>query len=69
MKLIIDHQNVKREIDGPWALCIGRFDAEQLKQILEDVLKSEETSFSYGWIDVPLKTKSSTNQTPKGWTE
>jgi hypothetical protein len=49
MKIIIEHSNTKREINGPFQLCINKSDLAALKQALNEV---SEDDWVYGWIGI-----------------
>ena len=62
MKMILARDGVKREIEGPFALLMGRRDMESLVQELRQILADDE--YSYGWriidthraVDIPANT-------------
>lgn len=49
MKLILNKNCVKREIEGPFELCVSEADARRLIVQLQDRL---DHGFSYGWITI-----------------
>jgi len=49
MKLIIEHRKTKREINGAFAICCGKNELQQLKEIIQTKL---EDDFAYGWINI-----------------
>jgi sRNA-binding carbon storage regulator CsrA len=68
-KLIIEHQDIKREIEGPMQICISR---KELKKLIKKLRKELKNDFCYGWIDLPNKNKkqdSIANQAPLKWKE
>lgn len=66
MKIIILKDNVKREIEGPFRLCMNRED----RRWLAEVLRCPE-DFYDGWFDVPEKIdfQGGVNMPPKKWTD
>lgn len=60
MKIIIDHQGCKREINGNFQICLSREDAQDMIRCLEQMQ-------TFGWVDVFNRPKSTTNQAPIGW--
>ena len=49
MKIIIEHGKTKRIIDGPFNICIGIKELNELKNIIDTTL---EGNFNYGWINI-----------------
>jgi hypothetical protein len=49
MQLIITHKKTKRIIEGPFSMCCGRKQLEELKSIIDTTLEGD---FHYGWINV-----------------
>jgi hypothetical protein len=67
MKIIIEHSDTKREIDGSFNIC-GSYN--DLKSIVDQINVELETTFSYGWVTIILdKQKSIKNTPPKNWDE
>jgi hypothetical protein len=67
MKIIIEHSDTKREIDGSFNIC-GSYN--DLKSIVDQIKMELETTFSYGWVTIISdKQKSIKNTPPKNWDE
>lgn len=49
MKLIISHRSIKRELETPFALCIGRDDLDMLIRELQQQMAGMGP---YGWIRI-----------------
>jgi len=49
MKIIIEHDGVKREIKGLFRVCLGEND---LKTMIQCLSQKHEEKKSYGWIDI-----------------
>lgn len=54
MRLIIEHRDRKREVDGPFNLCASRSDFEIIRTRLDEWLEDGGT---YGWIHITTSTK------------
>ena len=71
MKVIIDYDGVKREFDGPFHILLDSQSFWSLwramKKRRRDLKKRGQLSH-YGWLDVPLHAKMTTNTTPSPWT-
>lgn len=66
MKIIIEHGNAKREINGPFNICGSKEDLCSLRDQLNNQLESH--SFIYGWVNILCpKQKSITNTPPIEW--
>jgi hypothetical protein len=64
MKLVIEKDGVKREIDGPFRLCVSRLDAD----ILIAQLRHEPQT--YGWVTIhPEVLNGEPNSPPRKWAE
>lgn len=64
MKVVIDYDGVKREISGPFQICIGPDEAEALRQAILEFLDRGGT---FGWVTVYVRPPSTTNTAPIGW--
>jgi len=76
MRILIEQNGVKREIVGPFAICMGREDAENLVSCVREQLNRHcgddpEHRFSYGWIDIVDKHRAEPtgNLPPMPWIE
>lgn len=68
MKLIIEFNGVKREIDGDFAVCGSGRDLQLLMCALrERVGNGNEPQFSYGWIEVREPLPRVANLKPIPW--
>lgn len=47
MKIIIEASGIKRELRGPYRICLGADDLEILKR---RICGAQENGFHYGWI-------------------
>jgi hypothetical protein len=67
MKVIINHNGVPREIEGPFDICIGKEDLDQIYRILK---KKRKKGWHFGWINISdprERTESSPNTKPLKW--
>lgn len=65
MKLVLDKDGVKREIEGPFKICGSEADMKVLAKCLG--LRGEK--FTYGWLDIAELADSTVNTPPRKWTE
>lgn len=67
MKIIIEQDCVKREIVGPFAICIS----EQDRQTLIRCLSETDREWCSGWITICEKAivKTGTSTVPLAWTD
>ncbi len=49
MKIAIDHNGIKREIDGPFSICVSGAD---LARIYRKLRKAHKKGHFYGWIRI-----------------
>ena len=65
MKIIIEHGDTKREINGSFAICGSRNDLQNFVNQLQHHLSDD--SWCYGWTEIyaPLNRKGSTP--PVAW--
>ena len=53
MRILLSKDGIKREIETPFAICIGRDDLETLIRTLQELHGAMEgISSSYGWLRV-----------------
>ncbi len=64
MKIIISAGNTKREIEGPFAICVSKDDLDWIKTCL-----NASEPFYFGWIFITDKPKILSNCSPKKWDE
>jgi hypothetical protein len=64
MKAIIEYEGVKRQIDGPFSICIGRGNLETLIQCLSE---KQEGDLRYGWIEITERPERTPDSPPIGW--
>lgn len=65
MKLVIEHSDTKRTIDGAFCLCGSREDLASLAKQLQARLADE--SWSYGWVAVYPAPALKSNTPTKHW--
>lgn len=65
MKLVIEHSETKRTIDGAFGICGSRSDLLALIAQLQARLADE--SWSYGWVTVHPMFQQRSNTLPKDW--
>jgi hypothetical protein len=64
MKIIIEYDGVKREIEGPFNICGSAADLRSLSE----QLRGFDPDASYGWMSIRTTEASITpNQPPIGW--
>lgn len=66
MKILIDFNGVKREIDGPFWICGNRVDIATMQRTLYDAI---EAGHEYGWIAITDNPPLTANTPPIKWTE
>lgn len=67
MKLAIEHEAVKRSIDGPFEICGSSSD---LLRVAECIRNALEGGMAYGWVTIADKVPSCPPNTPPiGWKE
>ena len=67
MKIIIEYQGVKRQIEGPFEICASGADFKRLREQLSYGCMDE---FIYGWVKVrTVESESAANTSPIGWKE
>jgi len=66
MKIIIEHEGTKREINGPFNICIKEKDLITLSNKLNKVRK-RKGGFYYGWIKIKESAEFLANTEPKPW--
>lgn len=66
VKIIIEHGNTKREINGPFNICGSKQDLNDLKEQLERALQDD---FNYGWVEIVeyIKCDTIANTPPQKW--
>ena len=75
MKLIIEQDDVKREIHAPFSMCMGRQDMKDLIYRLQQTLGpddpvDDEPKHTYGWFEVwPHLPMGTPNTKPRKWAE
>lgn len=74
MKIVLSKDGVKREIETPFAICIGRDDLHRLISALSHMyasMRDEANGSSYGWgrIDEAHPDTCAPNQAPLKWTD
>lgn len=73
MKLIVDHQAIKRQIDGAFEICGSGRDLLRLADCIKGAVEGgggEHPELFYGWITVCDAVQSSPpNTPPREWTE
>lgn len=67
MKLVIDHSETKRQIEGAFSLCGSRSDLAELAAQIQNRLRDE--SWSYGWMTVYPAPVVHPNTKPRSWDE
>lgn len=69
MKLIIEKDGVKRELEAPFNLCIASDTIRDLQDQLSLILIDQERKGSgYGWVTIYPKTRTISNTKPIPWT-
>lgn len=67
MKLIIDAEGVKRELNAPFNLCAGAADLRALRDQLNLIL-ADDRAFYYGWVSVyPRPDATPSGSPPQPW--
>ncbi len=68
MKIVISQQGVKRELIGPYDICLSRQDLETL---LDRLNETYQENFAYGWIGIYERPRVEVvpNTTPLPWKE
>lgn len=64
MKITLDHNGIKRSIDGEFSICMSRTDMERICILLKNNLMHE---FSFGWIEIRDNLPFTPNQSPLPW--
>ena len=64
MEIVISAQGVKREIEGPFALCGSAADFSRLRDALTAFL---DNGGSYGWVEVVDRPVCAANTKPLPW--
>lgn len=67
MRIILSKDDIKREINSPFNICLSRLDAISLVAILQRELMNE--NWSYGWIHIAEEDMTSSNVPVKAWDE
>lgn len=67
MKIIIEFDGVKREINGDFSICGSGRDLKLLMQMLRDKIGDDGGSFGYGWVQIREPLTTATNTAPIGW--
>ena len=49
LSLVINQDGVKRKLEGPFAICVGRDSLLTLRSRLNEI---DMDSFAYGWITI-----------------
>lgn len=68
MKLILERDGIKREIESPFVLCISSKDAKRLIELLQTEL---DRGLTHAWVtihDIP-KVESVPSQAPRPWND
>jgi hypothetical protein len=65
MKLVIEHSETKRTIDGAFSICGSRGDLSAL--VVQLQARLDDDSWSYGWVTVYPALQQKSNTAPKGW--
>lgn len=65
MKIVIEHSQTKRLIDGTFGICASREDLESLARQIKARLADEQ--WVYGWMSVHPEPKPIANTYPKAW--
>lgn len=70
MRIILCKDTVKREIETPFAICIGADDLDRLIRVLQQIRGSMLNS-TYGWyrVDDFNPCDAPPNTPPRRWTE
>jgi hypothetical protein len=66
MKVIITHNTTKREIVGPFNMCMTANDALTIAEKLQEFAESGAV---YGWIEISDKQMNLANTPPRKWDE
>lgn len=68
MKLIIAKDGIKREIEGPFDLCLSR---EVARWLRDQLRQADHDEFHYGWVKVSEEPpyQGAVNSPPKPWRE
>jgi hypothetical protein len=69
IKIVIEHGNTKREIEGPFNICLNSDTAKLLFDALKERVDDEGYKYGYGWISVCEKQASIANTKPSPWEE
>lgn len=65
MKIVIDAQGVKREIEGPYSICASAPDLRRLRDAIAGFLVREDQV--YGWVEIVEKPVHAPDSKPKPW--
>ena len=68
MKIIIEFNGIKREIDGPFSICMSSKDVQSLKDAIRPLCDGSD-GMTYGWVDVHEILPRKSNVPPKPWTD
>lgn len=70
MRIVIEQDGVKREISGPFAMCLSAEDLDALLRLLHDThLRWSREGTAYGWFDVYKLTARDTNTPAMKWSD
>lgn len=71
MNIVIAAQGIKRELDGPFEVCLRRKDMERIHSILADKLRTDDgrSEFYFGWVRIDDAVDSPSNTPPRKWSE
>lgn len=65
MKVIIEQDGVKRQIEGPFWMCVSNRDAQHIIDALQKLLNE---GIAYGWLPITeLPPPSMSSTSPQGW--
>ena len=69
MKIIIDHDGVKRQIEGVFGVCGNGNDLKRLAYLIEQRLRDtpDEGRNFFGWIEIFDSVPMTANTTPGPW--
>jgi hypothetical protein len=67
LKIIIEHGTVKREIVGPFNLCMDEYTAQIVYRALSARYESAGGCWNYGWVQISEEQPSIANTPPIAW--
>lgn len=70
MKLVINANSTKRELNAPFAVCVSNEDLESLRDgVLAEIERRKRHGLSYGWFTISPSVEPLGNTPPKHWDE